>query len=166
MLPRKPPELVEPDIRMQSMLVSREAIVEIAAGWPSTEAITKEEVASMLKTCRDLFVHCYFVYEFGLVAVIWSVLAVEAALRDCLGEEATRDDGLARLIGKAQGRGWLNAEQAEALRAGAEFRNRITHARSHGVLTLPLVAGPLETAHSVIAQLYSLAGGSRSDAAG
>jgi hypothetical protein len=153
--PRKPPELVEPDVRMQNMVISREALAEIADSWPSTEVVTKPEVASMLKTCRDLFVHCYFVYEFGLVAVIWSVLAVEAALRDCLGEEATRDDGLSRLIGKAQGRGWLTAEQAEALRAGAEFRNRITHARSHGVLTLPLVAGPLHNAHEVIVQLYT-----------
>lgn len=139
------------------MVISREALVEIAAGWPSTETVTKEEVASMLRTCRDLFAHCYFVYEFGLVAVIWSVLAVEAALRDCLGEDSTQDEGLARLIGKAQGRGWLTAQQADALRAGAEFRNRITHARSHGVLTLPLVAGSLETAHAVITQLYSLA---------
>lgn len=155
MQPRKPPELVEPDVRMHNMVISREALAEIAGRWPSTEAVTKPEVASMLKTCRDLFLHCYFVYEFGLVAVIWSVLAVEAALRDCLGEEATRDDGLARLIGKAQGRGWITADHAEELRAGAEFRNRITHARSHGVLTLPLVAGPLQTAHEVIVQLYA-----------
>jgi hypothetical protein len=157
MLPPKPAELVDPDERMQNMLISRQALAELVDQWPSSEAVTKPEVASMLKTCRDLFVHCYFVYEFGLVAVIWSVLAVEAALRDCLGEEATQDDGLGRLIGKAQGLGWLTAEQAEAIGAGAEFRNRIVHARAHGVLTLPLVAGPLQTAHEVIVQLYTRA---------
>jgi hypothetical protein len=95
----------------------------------------------------------------GPVAVVWSVLAVEAALRDRLGEAATRDDGLKRLIGKAEARGWFSPDQAEALRAGAELRNRFTHARTYGVFTPAMVAGALETAHRAIVRVYDGAAG-------
>jgi hypothetical protein len=150
---RKPPERLEPDERWQLLVGSYGDLVAAANSWV-TRPDTKPQVAEMLKTCQALFAHSYFVYEFGPVAVVWSVLAVEAALRDKLGNEATQDDGLSRLIGKAQGRGWFSAEQAEALRAGAELRNRLSHARTYGVFTAAQVAGALETAHELVARLY------------
>jgi len=125
------PELVDPAPQWRSIIGSREALVEIATGWPLDER-TNEEVSRHLAICRDLFVHSYFVYEFGLVAVIWSTLAVEAALRDQLGDAATQYDGLSKLIGKAQGRSWVTAAQGVQLRAATEFRNRIVHARPTG----------------------------------
>jgi hypothetical protein len=153
MTERKPPEPIEPDERWQLMLGTRADLVGYAASWP-THAEVNTQVAEMLATCRRLFEHSYFVYEFGPVAVVWSVLAVEAALRDRLGEEATQKDGLTSLIGKAEGRGWLQHHQAEALRAGAELRNRFTHARTYGAFTPAIVAGALETAHRTAVQLY------------
>lgn len=126
---RKEPELVEPDERWQQMVGTHADLVEKAYSWP-TDPRVKNEVAERLATCRALFAHSYFVYEFGVVAGVWSVFAVEAALRDCLGEAATQKDGLKDLIGKAQGRGWFNKQEADALRAGAELRNRFTRARA------------------------------------
>jgi hypothetical protein len=154
----KPAELIEPDERWQLMLGTHADLVAHAAGWP-THPEVNAQIAEMLKTCRALFTHSYFVYEFGPVAVVWSVLAVEAALRDRLGEAATRDDGLKRLIGKAEARGWFSPDQAEALRAGAELRNRFTHARTYGVFTPAMVAGALETAHRAIVRVYDGAAG-------
>jgi hypothetical protein len=156
MAARKPPELIEPDERWQLMVGSHAELVAHAAKWP-THPKTNQQVVDMLAICRRLFEHTYFVYEFGVVAVVWSVLAVEAALRDCLGEQATRDDGLAKLVGKAEGRGWFKHHEAEALRAGAVLRNRLTHAQTYAVLTPGIVAGALETAHLAIAQAYASA---------
>jgi hypothetical protein len=84
---RKPPELVEPDERWQVMLGDRAALVRTAAGWRNDESVPNA-VAAMLRVTRELFVHSYFVYEFSVVAVTWSLLALEAALRDCLGTAA------------------------------------------------------------------------------
>lgn len=106
-------ELIEPDERWQLMLGNHADLVAHAAGWP-THPEVNAQIAEMLKTCRALFAHSYFVYEFGPVAVVWSVLAVEAALRDRLGEEATQKDGLKGLIGKAEGRGWFSHDQVAA----------------------------------------------------
>lgn len=150
----KPPVPLEPDGRWQFMVGTHADLAARAATWP-THPKTNEQVADMLAICRRLFEHTYFVYEFGVVAVVWSVLAVEAALRDRLGEEASDRDGLAKLIGKAEGRGWFKQHEAEALRAGAELRNRLVHAQTYGVFTPAVVAGALETAHLSIAQLYA-----------
>jgi len=150
----KPDESMSPDARWQSMVGTYQGLVEYAALWPRHTAV-EPEVGEMLQTCRALFAHSYFVYEFGPVAVVWSVLAVERALRDRLGEEATQADGLTRLIGKAQGRGWFTRELADGLRAGAELRNRFTHGRMYGVFTPAMVAGALpETAHRAVVLLY------------
>lgn len=151
---RKPAELIEPDERWQLMLGTHADLVAHAAGWPTHPEVSAQ-VAEMLKTCRALFAHSYFVYEFGPVAVVWSALALEAALRDRLGEDATQKDGLMSLIGKAEARGWFEHHQAEALRAGAELRNRFTHARTYGAFTPAMVAGALETMHEAVAQLYA-----------
>ena len=150
---RKPAEPIEPDERWQSMLGTHADLVAHAARWPTHQGLNAQ-VADMLQTCRRLFEHSYFVYEFGPVAVVWSVLAVEAALRDRLGEAATQKDGLATLIGKAEARGWFRHHQAEALRAGAELRNRFSHARTYGIFTPAMVAGALETAHEATARIY------------
>jgi hypothetical protein len=95
----KPLVEVEPDERWQQMVGSHADIVAHAASWP-VQPTTNAQVAEMLAICRRLFEHMYFVYEFGVVAVVWSPLAVEAALRDRLGEDADRKDGLTGLIGK------------------------------------------------------------------
>lgn len=132
-------------------------LVQIAAGWRTDPRVNKE-VAQLLATCRSLFTHSYFVYEFGIVAVIWSLLALEAALRDGLGGDATQDDGLKKLVGKAEGRGWFTHQEAEALRAGVELRNRLVHGRTQGVLPAPAVVPMLAAAHDAVARIYERAG--------
>lgn len=141
------------------MLGTHADLATHAATWP-VHPTTNQQVADILAVCRRLFEHTYFVYELGVVAVVWSALAVEAALRDCLGKEASDRDGLTKLIGKAEGRGWFTHHEAEALRAGAELRNRLVHAETWNVLTPAMVAGALETAHLSIAKLYANLGAS------
>jgi hypothetical protein len=93
MLEREP-ELVDAAPQWRSIIGSRDALVEIANGWPLDER-TNEEVSGHLAICRELFVHSYFVYEFGLVAVIWSTLAVEAGTA---GSTRRRCDAVRRLV--------------------------------------------------------------------
>lgn len=136
------------------MLGDRAALVNAANGWRRADSVP-EAVAAMLRVTRELFVHSYFVYEFGVVAVTWSLLALEAALRDCLSTAADDRDGLTKLIGKAEGRGWLTADEAERLHAGAQLRNRLAHARGQLNFTVGMTAPMLEAAHDAIADLYT-----------
>lgn len=147
---RKPPELVAPDERWQLLEGTHADLVQIAAGWRTDPRVSKE-VAEMLATCRNLFTHSYF-------AVIWSLLALKAALRDGLGADATRDDGLKKLVGKAEGRGWFTHQEADALRGGVELRNRLVHARAQGVLSAAAVAPMLAAAHDAVAHTYERVG--------
>lgn len=49
--------------------------------WPLT-GTTPPGVAEMLKTSRDLFCTATIHYDFFVVGVVWSLMAVEAALRE------------------------------------------------------------------------------------
>lgn len=153
---RKPPELVEPDERWQSMVGDRAALAELAGSWPSDERV-RPAVGEMLRVSRQLFVHSYFVHEFAVVAVVWSVFALEAALRDCLGGEAGERDGLARLVGKAERRNWLSSAQAEAIRAGAELRNRLVHTEGQKAFTVGMTAELLAASHQAVSDIYRAA---------
>ena len=86
--------------------------------------------------------------------MVWSVLAVEAALRDRLAGDAAERDGLKKLLGKAHGRGLLGIDQVEVLDAGAQLRNRLVHGQTYGGFTPAQVAAALEAAHAVVAHLY------------
>jgi hypothetical protein len=152
-LTTKPPELVEPDERWQMLAGDRAALAELAAGWTTDEHVPGK-IASMLQVSRALFVNSYFVYEFGAVAVVWSVFALEAALRGCLGSDAADRDGLTALIRKAEKRGWFTAAQAEALEAGAKLRNRLVHAEGQKAFSPGIVAELLAVAHQAVADLY------------
>lgn len=134
------------------MVGSYEQLQEVAAAWPVAPSVS-DDLALMLRTCRDLFAHSYFAYDFGIVAVVWSVLAVERALREAVGAEVGSRAGLTKLIGKAQAKGWLSRSDADALRAGATLRNRIVHAQSYGTFSPAMVAGALGAAHTAIAVL-------------
>ena len=69
---------------------SYEDLVGLAEGWPVTTS-TPQPVAEMLRTVRLGFAHTWFVYELGLPAVAWSLLALEAGFRHRLGR-SQRDD--------------------------------------------------------------------------
>lgn len=135
------------------MVGTRADLARVSDTWPTGGREVPEGIANMLRVSRELFVHSYFVYEFSVVAVTWSLIAIEAALRDCLGAAADRA-GLTGLVGKAQGRGWLTVNEAERLRAGAQLRNRLAHADGQVNFTVGMAAPMLEAAHSAVRELY------------
>ena len=149
----KPPELVEPDPRWQLLHGDRAALEQIAAQWP-TSAKVPGEIAEMLRVARDLLVHSYFVYEFGAVAVAWSLIAVEAALRNRVADEASEREPLARVISKAEELGLLRADEVVALDAARKFRNSLAHAKGQSVFSLGMVAPMLAVAHEIVVNLY------------
>ena len=108
----------------------------------------------MLAVSRDLFVHSYFVHEFAVVAVVWSLLAVEASLRLALGVDPSDPTGFKKLIGRAHGRGLLSLEEMVQLDAGREFRNRLVHTEGQTTFTLGMSVPLVAVAHSLIARLF------------
>ena len=109
----------------------------------------------MLSTARRLFVHSYFEYEFLVVATAWSLLAVEAALRDVLGlKRGPRSAGFGKMIGMAQGRGWFTKDEAEAVRAGKQLRDHLIHASGAVRYTPGMVEPMLASSHAATADLY------------
>ncbi len=154
--PRRSAEFVEPDPRFQNFLTDRADLRRAADSWPTSER-TPHPVAEMLRVSRELFVHSYFVYEFGAVAVVWSVLALEGALRDRLGEAAGKWDGLSTLIDRTREYGWISDEEQESLKAGALFRNRLVHAGEQTYLPPGTTEPMLHASHAAISAVYERA---------
>lgn len=148
------PELVTPDPRWNHMIGGRDALQKVADSW-RRDLVVATGVSEMLVVARDLFVFSFFKYDFGLVAVAWSLLALEEALRDCLDVDREKKLGLKALIGKAQGRGWFSDGEAKALHAGKKLRDRIVHTEGHKVYSPGMVAELLASSHAAIGDLYS-----------
>ncbi len=84
------------DARGHHIPMNPGALRRSADEWPTTEA-TPEGVARLLRTSRDLYVASFYAYEFLTVGVLWSLLAVEAALRLRLGRgKSARFEALVR----------------------------------------------------------------------
>ncbi len=116
----------------------------------------------MLGTSRALFAHSYFVYEFLVVAVTWSLLAVEAALRDVLRTGQGRSaPGFGKLVAMAQGRGWLNTHEADALRAGKQLRDSLVHVTGVVHYTPGLAEPMLSAGHAAVADIYRRSAGAQ-----
>lgn len=77
-------------------------LVRLTEKWPSTAA-TPPGVADLLSTARALITLAWFHYESMVVAGMWSLLAVEAALRVRLNSEQQ----LVKLIKRAQQEGLI-----------------------------------------------------------
>jgi hypothetical protein len=114
----------EPDPRWRALFPDVDSLREHAGQWPISEAVPVG-IANYLRTARALLVQSYFVYEFALVATMWSMLALESALRGCLaaGDSVT----LHRLIDRAQERGLIDESGASALHEVRKLRNEISH---------------------------------------
>ena len=126
--------------------------------WPTTAA-TPPGVADLLRTARALFALAWFHYESFVVAGMWSLLAVEAALRIRLaGEEAEppkgREPPLVQLVHRAQREGLITDEWADRLDAARRMRNGLAHAQEQEAWTIGMAAPILAAAHEVIAVLY------------
>jgi hypothetical protein len=139
------------DSNGQPVALTPERLADTASGWRTTDA-TPEGVGELLRTARNLFIHSWWVYEFAAVAVAWSLLGVERALRTALdaGDRVT----FAELIKRAHQQGLLSASQADRLDAGRELRNRFAHPQGQSVFTYGMSAPMLEVAHAVVADLF------------
>lgn len=143
-----------PDDRWQNLMVGTKADLDnVVCEFVVHEAMP-EKIGRMLLTSRNLFVHSYFVHEFAFVAAVWSVFAVEAALKDVLNVSDDDRAPLKVLTGKAQGRGWLTSEEGERLRYGAMLRNGLVHARAQGTFTGGIAVSIIEASHELTYALY------------
>lgn len=149
-----PDALATPDDRWQNLMVGTKADLENVVSEFVVHTATPDEVARMLLTSRSLFVHSYFVHEFAFVGTVWSVFAVEAALKDVLNVADDDRATLTILTGKAQARGWLTTEEAERLRYGAMLRNGLVHSRSQGTFTGGIAASVISASHELTFALY------------
>lgn len=123
----------------------------LADDWRTTPAMP-DGVESLLATSRALFAHGWFVYEFLAVAVAWSLLAVEAALRSALAPVPDRMS-LKDLIMRATHQGLVTSAWADRLDAARQLRNSFAHPETQSVFTVGMAAPLLEAAHEVCCQL-------------
>ena len=74
-------------------------------------------------------VDSYYVYEYSLVAITWSLLAVEASLRGCLPAEDEQQDRrtFGTLVTQAKDRGLITNKEARVLHQVVGLRNDVVH---------------------------------------
>ncbi|QNG35325.1 hypothetical protein F1C76_00715 [Geodermatophilaceae bacterium NBWT11] len=119
-------------------------------GWRLTEA-TPTGIAEMLKTSRDLYCSAVTYYDFFVVGVVWSLMAVEGALR----ERYAADDKvrLFQLIKRAQTEGLMEEAWIERLEAARKLRNGFVHARQTGAWSPGMASGAIAASHELVARL-------------
>ena len=119
--------------------------------WPTTSA-TPHGVADLLRTSRDLYVASFYAYEFVTVGVLWSLHAVEAALR--LKLKGSEHDSLRQLVHDAHERGLLDDAAAEVLDAGRQLRNGFSHPERQEAWTYGMAGQTIRTSHAIVALLF------------
>ncbi len=121
------------------------------ARWAVTEA-TPAGVAEMLKTSRDLFCSAVTYYDFFVVGVVWSLMAVEGALRE---RYAANDKvRLFELIERAQTDGLLEEAWIGRLEAARKLRNGFVHTRQTGAWSPGMASGAIAASHELVARLF------------
>lgn len=123
----------------------------LADEWRTSPGVP-DGVASLLSTSRALFTHSWFVYEFMAVAVAWSLMGVEAALRSALAPVPDRMS-LKDLILRAEREGLVTPAWTERLDAARQLRNSFAHPETQSAFTVGMAAPLLEAAHEVCCQL-------------
>lgn len=151
------PHQVEPDSRWQNLMIGAyEDLEEEVSSWERGPYVS-QEIDRMLSVARSLFLHSYFVHEFAVVAVVWSLLAIEASLRLVLGTPASDMTSFKKLIGQAHGRGLLTREEMVQLEAGRGFRNRLVHSDGQKTFSLGMSVPLLVVSHLLTARLFERA---------
>lgn len=131
-------------------------LCETAAHWPKASG-APPNVAALLGTARSLYTLAWYRYELLVVAVGWSLLAVETALRASLA--APRSKTFRGLIREAANRNLIESGLAERVDAGRQIRNLLMHPRVGQPIpawTPAMSREMLSTAHAVVAQLYGV----------
>lgn len=131
--------------------VSVALLSSVASEWPTTFT-TPSGVTEILHTSRQLFVQGYFVYEFVTVAVAWSLLAVETALRARL--QADERTTFKTMLRQAKSQAILTPDMAVRLDAGRQIRNGFSHPTGQVIWTLGIASSGLKTSHEAVAWLF------------
>lgn len=113
---------------------------------------TPEGVASLLTTARRTFALSLYHYELLVVASAWSLLAVEASLREFYG--ATEKVPFVRLIQSAQRDGLFSEDWVDRLQAGRQLRNSLMHERTNTTFTPAMAMGIIEASHQMVSVVY------------
>jgi len=131
--------------------MSYAALASVPDQWATTES-TPTGVADLLHTTRATFALSWFHYELLVVSVAWSLLAVEAALRDRLSaDDKSPLKALLTLAGKHL---LLSPEDIDRLEAGRVLRNRLTHARNQQAWSVGLAAPVVAASHHAVTLIY------------
>lgn len=142
------------DARSASLVGARpELLRAVSERWPIA-AGTPDGVRDLLRVSREMFVHAAFLYDLFTVSAAWSLLALEAALRDRLAPVGDRVT-LGGLVQRAERRGLLTVKEAEQLRAGTQLRNRFVHPRQLVATSPGMAEVILAATHNAIARLYN-----------
>jgi hypothetical protein len=147
-----------PDARWKSRFDDVSSLQDLVSRWPISEAVP-ERLADYLRVTRALVVQSYFEYEFGLVATMWTMLALEATLRGCLdAEDRTR---LQQLIDEAQEQGLVDRDGASILHDVRTLRNKISHQAVSFDVEPEAILQWIGGLHSAISDIYARAASKR-----
>ncbi|MEU1552189.1 hypothetical protein ABZ517_05630 [Streptomyces scabiei] len=107
---------------------------------------------SVLTTARELIRHSYFRYEFMMLGVAMSIIAIETALTARYGRGS-----LAEHLKKAHADGTLDEEQYDLLdTTGRPIRNKFAHGDlTHAAITPALAVAMAQTSFTILAQLHA-----------
>src|SRR5690348_11313811 len=111
--------------RWQATVREQVALAKSVLGWRVDEAVPSD-MAHGQRTTRRLVLFSWVMYEFGLVGVTWSLLALEAGLRVCLEVPDEKKD-LGDLLGMAKNRGLITKDEFKVLDPVRTLRNNIVH---------------------------------------
>jgi hypothetical protein len=128
-----------------------EALLAVTAEWPVSQQ-APEGIVELLATARAAFALAWFHYELLVVSASWSLLAVEAALRDRL--DVDEKPPLKALVARATKAGLLDDATADRLDAGRQLRNGLAHARAQQAWTVGMAGPVVRTSHEVVRLLY------------
>ena len=115
-----PSVALAPDPRWREVFHDQAALDEHANRWPVGAAVP-DDMPGVLRVARMFLVHSYLVYEYALIAVTWSLLALEAGLYVCLAAQGKQE--LGPLIRQAKQRGLVTEDEVAALEGARTLRN-------------------------------------------
>ena len=131
--------------------INRDDLEAIAHEWPVSPR-TPKDVENQLDVARKLFTHSLLVWEFGAVAVAWSLLAVESGLRVAL--DATESSSFHQLIDKAATIGVLDEQLRSELHQTRRLRNSFAYPRAQPVGPRGWPQAVLRSSHAAVATIF------------
>ncbi|WP_328749358.1 MULTISPECIES: hypothetical protein [unclassified Streptomyces] len=111
-----------------------------------------QAAVSVLTTARELIRMAFYRYEFMMLGVAMSIIAIETALTARYGKGSLADH-----LKKAHADGTLNEEQYDLLdTVGRPIRNKFAHGDlTHATITPALAVGMAQTSFTLLAQLHA-----------